>query len=177
MEPIEEILRKKNARKKSDRHYEYCNTNGHVRDICFKLHGQLDQFKQLWKQKEKVPSKLTTNVIDTPLDVVCDRRIGKNAKLTSSIAKIIQQEIAKYMKGKSVVDSNNINLTYLREFSSTILKYALNILDLLEPGIRIIDIKTSNHMCTDLNLIDLLSILTKFILDSFFLIPIMFYKT
>ena len=81
------------------------------------------------------------------------------------------------MKGKSVMDSNNINLTCLGEFASTILKYTLNILDLLEPVIRIIDIKTSNHMCTDLNLIDLLSILTKFILDSFFLIPIMFYKT
>lgn len=52
-----------------------------------------------------VPSKLTINVIDTPLDVVCDQRIDKDVELTSFIAKIIQQEIAKYRKGKSTVMS------------------------------------------------------------------------
>ena len=80
---------------------------------------------------EKVPSKLTINVIDTPLDVVCDQRIDKDVELTSFIAKIIQQEIAKYMKGKSAMDGNYINLAHFGELAGTILKYALNTLNLL----------------------------------------------
>ena len=125
------IFKKKYARKKSDKHYDYCNTNGHVRDTCFKLHGYLDWFRQLQEQKEKVPSKLTANVIDTPLDVVCDQKTDKDVELKSSIALIIQQEIAKYMKGKSAMDGNYINLAHFGESTGTILKYALNTLNLL----------------------------------------------
>ena len=55
-------------------------------------------------------------MIDTPLDVVCDQRIDKDVELRSFIAEIIQQEIAKYMKGKSTVDVNYINLIHLGEY-------------------------------------------------------------
>ena len=143
-------FKKKDPMKKSDRHCDYCNTNGYVRYICLKLQCYLDWFKQLQEQKEKVPSKLTANVIDTPLDVVCDQWIGIDAKLTSSIAEVIQQEITKYMKGKSTMDGNYINLAHQGEYASTILNYALDTLDLLELETQIIDTKASNHMCIDL---------------------------
>ena len=40
-------FKKKDAAKKSDRHCDYCNTNGHVRYICFKLKGYPNWFRQL----------------------------------------------------------------------------------------------------------------------------------
>ena len=100
-------------------------------------------------------------MINTPFDVVCDQRIGKDAELSSFIVKIIQREIAKYMKCKLVVDDNYINFAHLGESTGTVLKHALNTLDLLEPGTWIIDTRESNHMCTDLNLINHPTILTK----------------
>ena len=65
------------------------------------------------------------------------------------------------MKGKSTVDVNYINLIHLGEYVGTILKYALNTLDLLETRTWIINTWASNHMCIDLNLISHPTILIK----------------
>lgn len=59
------------------------------------------------------------------------------------------------------MDVNYINLVHLGEYVGTILKNALNTLDLLETRTWIIDTWASNHMCIDLNLINHPTILIK----------------
>lgn len=48
------------------RFYTHYHNSGHTRDICFKLHGYPDWFKELRLKKSKERANTTIN--DTPLD-------------------------------------------------------------------------------------------------------------
>lgn len=45
--------KRKDNGKKSERHYDHCNPNGHLRDTSLKLHGYLEWYKYLKNKKDK----------------------------------------------------------------------------------------------------------------------------
>nr|DAD43575.1 TPA_asm: hypothetical protein HUJ06_001805 [Nelumbo nucifera] len=69
---------------KKQQYCTHCNTNGHVKESCFKLIGYPDWYKQLRDQKRKesgtrneIGRKYAGNLVDTPLEVNTETTRGK----------------------------------------------------------------------------------------------------
>ncbi|KAJ0096195.1 hypothetical protein Patl1_16565 [Pistacia atlantica] len=60
--------KRKDTIKKSERHCDFYNNNGHTKETCFKLHGYPDWYKDLKEQKGKTQHKTYANMTDTPLE-------------------------------------------------------------------------------------------------------------
>ncbi|XP_010251928.1 PREDICTED: uncharacterized protein LOC104593656 [Nelumbo nucifera] len=149
---------------KKQQYCTHCNTNGHLKESCFKLIGYLDWYKQLRDQKRKksgtrneIGGKYATNLVDTPLEVNSETTAGKGLDQNAGLANLIQQELIKLMKGKIPAAANMVNFAHLEDFAGTVLNlelnFALNTVDLFRSGTWIVDTGVSNHMCTDISLI------------------------
>uniref|UniRef100_A0A2C9W101 Uncharacterized protein n=1 Tax=Manihot esculenta TaxID=3983 RepID=A0A2C9W101_MANES len=97
--------------KRDDRLYTYCNMPGHTKEICFKLQGYPDWYKDL-KKKGKQRENATAHVADTPLIDVGQNGHGDwNNKVDISA---LAGEIMKFMKKKNVLDEQiNANIMVL----------------------------------------------------------------
>src|SRR5262249_39713524 len=69
---------------KKDRHCDYCNTDGHLKYACFKLHGYLDWYKELKVQKINSQGKAYANHANTPLVNECSMTLEKPRDWPSS---------------------------------------------------------------------------------------------
>ncbi|KAJ0018682.1 hypothetical protein Pint_11289 [Pistacia integerrima] len=69
--------------KKSERHCDFYNNDGHTKETCFKLHGYPDWYKDLKEQKGKTQHKTYANMTDTPLKVEKELGTGLTQALSS----------------------------------------------------------------------------------------------
>ncbi|KAJ0031969.1 hypothetical protein Pint_13682 [Pistacia integerrima] len=97
--------------KKSERHCDFYNNDGHTKETCFKLHGYPDWYKDLKEQKGKTQHKTYASMSDTPLEV--EKELGNTGtEWGTTISELIQQELAKLMKAKALVDGFTIDFAH-----------------------------------------------------------------
>lgn len=73
-------IKKKANSKGMDCYCDHYGLDDHIKDICFKLHGYSDWYKNLKNKKSKNSSKFHANFADTPFGKDQDSMIDKNSK-------------------------------------------------------------------------------------------------
>ncbi|XP_021651859.2 retrovirus-related Pol polyprotein from transposon RE1 isoform X1 [Hevea brasiliensis] len=99
--------------KKEDRYCSYCNKSGHLKETCVKLHGYPEWFHELKQKKMNKPQAyMTTQMQDTPFDGDFLTDVPKRSENWANSVEFttaVQQEVARYMKGKMSTDDNCAN--------------------------------------------------------------------
>lgn len=124
--------KKKDFTNKYDRKCSLYGVSGHTKDVCFKLNGYPDGYKQLKERKSggKVKTYAKKSVID---------------EIPQHMDSNIQQAIAKYMNSGG---NNYMNVANMTEIKST-RNFTLYFFRNIESDSWIIDIGASNHICHD----------------------------
>ncbi|KAG8645602.1 hypothetical protein MANES_10G077024v8 [Manihot esculenta] len=98
-----------NSKNKADRYCDFCQTSGHLKEKCFKLHGYPELFSDFKKQKYGAKSNNTVafnTIAESPLDTeTTNTSHSVTDNMTYSISRIVQFEILKALKGKSIQSS------------------------------------------------------------------------
>ncbi|KAG8643955.1 hypothetical protein MANES_11G086565v8 [Manihot esculenta] len=148
---------------KADRYCDFCQTSGHLKEKCFKLHGYPEWFSDFKKQKYGAKSNNTmafNTIAESPLDtettnaphIVTDNMIN-------SISRIVQFEISKALKGKSI-QSRVEEVATAHQASSFAGIASVNCssnFKCMDKGTWIIDSGATYHMSGDLALFDSIS--------------------
>ncbi|KAJ0043983.1 hypothetical protein Pint_17980 [Pistacia integerrima] len=146
--------KRKDMMKKSKRHCEFSNNDGHTKETCFKLHGYPEWYNEFKDQKGKSLPKNYANMIETLLEVEGEQ-VSKGTKWNNALSELIQQELTRFMKGRAPTDGSAINYAHFADFAGIVLKHALSSIDLLDSRSWIIDREASSHMCVDLEMLDI----------------------
>lgn len=125
----------------------HCKSIGHSRDICFKLHRYLEQFKEK-KNNEKVVVATMSHSNETPLDLMKLR----NDKLSNILQ--MQHEILKYIKKQHSVSSvNEVGWVAFNDFVGFETVHYSNNYKINDEGTWVIDRGTATHMCYNFSLL------------------------
>lgn len=117
---------------------EFYKTPGHVKDTCFKIIGYLDQYKDLKQKKTNSNFKNQAFAVSVGSEGSQDMSKIPN-ELTSSIAIVIQQEISRYMKRKTVEQSGIDFLGFAGK--------CIHAIKVSQIGSWIMDSGATSHMC------------------------------
>ncbi|KAG8633659.1 hypothetical protein MANES_18G130533v8 [Manihot esculenta] len=152
-----------NSKNKADRYCDFCQTSGHLKEKCFKLYGYPDWFSDFKKQKYGAKSNNTVafNVIaESPLDTeTTNASHTVTDNMTDSISRIVQFEISKALKGKSIQSSVEEVATahHASSFAGIAsINYSSNF-ECMDKGTWIVDSGATDHMSGDLALFDSIS--------------------
>ncbi|KAK9166820.1 hypothetical protein Scep_002011 [Stephania cephalantha] len=94
-------------------------------------------------------------MMESPMDIVGEG-IQNCDDIQANIATMIEQGIAKFLKGKRLATgdvSNTMNMTHLHCFEGTLLNHSFSSNAVINSATWIIDTGASNHMCTNLALL------------------------
>lgn len=114
-----------------------------MKDICFKLNGCPEWFKKYKQKKFDTNTQNQTYVVDTipeiPQEV--NSNVVNSSDLSASLASILQQELSKYTKGKSLdtAEFSKFAVIYVTSHTSNFTKW-------------IVDTRASSNMCNNLSL-------------------------
>ncbi|KAF7834783.1 Cysteine-rich RLK (receptor-like protein kinase) 8 [Senna tora] len=119
-------------KEKASRYYSHCGRTGHIIEACFKKHGYPEWFKEYKLQKGSKQSSTDE-----------DRK---------KMAEIVQEELKKLLKNKSVGEESPVHASYFADFAgNTTTKYS-NYFDDTEKKVRwIIDSGAFSHVTGNLN--------------------------
>lgn len=107
-------------RQKLDRKCDYCNVKGHTMDVCFKLHGYPDWYKEY---KEKMGDHKavanSANQMETPFDFDHEDKskgsvVGNSGNYDTSLVNAVCQEVLRAIKGKEKMEfsANFVGITF-----------------------------------------------------------------
>ncbi|KAF7834786.1 uncharacterized protein G2W53_009645 [Senna tora] len=119
-------------KEKASRYCSHCGRTGHIIEACFKKHGYPEWFKEYKLQKGSKQSSTDE-----------DRK---------KMAEIVQEELKKLLKNKSVGEESPVHASYFADFAgNTTTKYS-NYFDDTEKKVRwIIDSGAFSHVTGNLN--------------------------
>lgn len=137
---------------------EHCKIPGHQKDSCFKILGYPDWYKHLKKEKSSSGGKggqNSVNLANTPLD-----GDGDSTTWTPAMVELVQQEIAKALKGKNSQRQQQINFTMSEDFAGNMSYNGVYACSEIDYNIWIIDTGATCHIAAnrmlfnDLRLLD-----------------------
>lgn len=145
---------KKNQRKE-DKVCEHCKATGHEKDTCFKLHGYPDWYKQLKKNKAAASGKGYAHMAVYPFEEEdVERRKDTKHSWSPAMAELVQQEIAKMLKGMQITGGEQVNFAQTEDFAGNLTAPSLSFLN-DKPKHWVIDTRATNHICTSRSLFSL----------------------
>lgn len=146
---------------KADRKCNFCHQKGHLMEVCFKLHGFPNWFKE---KKAGGANHMAANITDSTGLTDSPLESGKSEeKSNTTMINVVCAEVMKAIKGKSVASSND----FKSRFACTVPTRLVCFFQNGKYHDWIVDSGATDHMTYDMTLFESYKTLTKPIMISF----------
>lgn len=143
----------------SDKYCDHCKSGGHTKDVCFKLHGYPDWYKEL-KEKKKFGSN-SAHMANTSFYAQSENplhEVGENVQPTSanpnndeSLNNLFQQ-FTQFLKNNQHPDTHFANLSHFGDFAGMNISLFNSIkTSHFDVDTWILDTGATAHMCAQLS--------------------------
>ncbi|KAF7834782.1 uncharacterized protein G2W53_009641 [Senna tora] len=110
-------------KEKASRYCSHCGRTGHIIEACFKKHGYPEWFKEYKLQKGKRNSDSVNAVVD---DANAGSKQSSTDEDRKKMAEIVQEELKKLLKNKSVGEESPVHASYFADFAEKKVRWIID---------------------------------------------------